>query len=110
MDQRPIRSTDDYVRSCVTVKELAKLTHIPVYTINQWRRHGKIPFVRLRNRQYLYPVHALDHMLGIEVFDPTVPFGKPLMNQHEQDELHEQKRTLGKSQRQENDDTSDFSL
>lgn len=102
MDQTPVRSTDEYVRTCVTVKELAKLTQTPVYTINQWRRAGKIPFVRLRNRQYRYPLHALDHMLGIEIFDPTVPFGKPLHNQQEQDQVNEH--------RKEEDDTPEFSL
>lgn len=106
MDQTSIRSTDEYIRSCVTVRELAKLTHTPVYTINEWRRKGKIPFVRLRNRQYVYPLHALDHMLEVEVYDPTVPFGKPLTNSEAQDRMHEQNNEL----RKEEDDTSDFSL
>lgn len=50
----------------LTAKEVIKLFKIHRQTLNNWRRQGKIEYIKINERKFLYVYDSIINLLGVD--------------------------------------------
>ena len=79
------KKVKEYLQNCITAQELSTATKIAVWRIDSLRRRKKIAFVKMPGGKFLYPRHALDDYLSVEIYDPATPEMNTITNEIPQD-------------------------